>query len=89
VPPVDPYETYAKGPSSLGAEGTVITPSDNDLDPVPKAIVLLSAGNLTIVPLGNDDADTLTFTAAPCGFVPPFRVRRVTAATATVASIHD
>ncbi len=89
MPPVDPYEAYAKGPSSFGTVGAVITPGPTDLDPIPKAVICLSAGNITIVPMGNDDAETLAFVDVPAGFTPPFRVRRVTAATAAVASVKD
>ena len=46
--------------------------------PYPQAIVVTAAGNIVVLPMENDDDDTVTFTAAPCGFVPPFRVRRVT-----------
>lgn len=89
MPPTDPYEAYAKGPSSLGTKGVVITPSDSDLDPIPKAVVCLTGGNLTVVPMNNANSDTLQFVDVMAGFVPPFRVRRVTAATATVASVKD
>lgn len=89
MPPTDPYATYAKGPSSLGTKGAVITPSDSDIDPVPKCVVCLTSGNLTVVPLNNADGDTLQFVGVAAGFMPPFRVRRVTAATATVASVRD
>lgn len=82
------YADYASGPSSFGKRGALITPSATDLEPIPKAVVCLSAGNVTIVPAGNANATELTFTGVPAGYVIPYRVRRVTAATATVATVQ-
>lgn len=70
--------------SSLGAKGRVITPGATGLDPPAKGVVCLTGGNITVVPIGDADADTLTFSGVPAGFVPPYRVGRVTAATATI-----
>ncbi len=85
----DPYEEFAKSPSSLGTTSRPVTPGAEDIDPIPKGVVCLTSGDLTVVPLGNADAVTLSFVGVPAGYVPPFRVRRVTAATATVATIED
>lgn len=80
------------GPSaaSFGSKSRPITPSDSvDLDPYAKAIVVTGFGNLVILPVENTDDTTITFTDAPVGFVPPFRVRRVyaTGTSASVATI--
>ena len=83
----DPLEFTQKTTDSLGTSGRIITPGATDLDPVAKAIVTLTAGNVTIVPVSNDNADTLAFVGLPAGWVSPYRVRRVTAATATIATI--
>ncbi len=87
----DPQSGYdVKGPFSFGTKGRVVTPSDTtDLDPYAKAVVVTAAGNLVILPVKNADGTTLTFTNAPVGFVPPYRVRRVlsTGTTASVATI--
>lgn len=85
----DPYAAYMRTPGSFGRQGRVVTPGANDLDPVPKAVTCLSAGNLTVVPFGNADADTLSYVGVQAGFTPPFIVRRVTAATAIVATVED
>lgn len=85
----DPYAAYVRTPGSFGRKGRVVAPGADDLDPVPKAITCLTAGNLTVVPFGNDDADTLSFLDVTAGFIPPFVVRRVTAATAIVATVED
>lgn len=85
----DPTEKFQPTPSSFGKKGRVITAGAADIDPIPKAIVTTSAGDLTVVPLNNADAVTIPFTGVPVGFVPPFVVRRVTAATATLATIED
>jgi hypothetical protein len=73
-------------------KGTAITPSDTvDLTSYANGIVVTAAGNLKLLPSQNDDADPITFTSAPVGFVPPFQVRRVfqTGTTASVASLDQ
>lgn len=85
----DPYDTFTPTPSSFGQKARIVTPGATDLDPVAKAVVCLTAGNITIVPADNDTAVTLAFVDVPAGFSPPYRVRRVTAATATVATVDD
>ena len=84
--PDDPW-LYADQITALGRKGATITPGSTDLDPVPKAIVCLSAGDVTIVPTDNDNAVTLSFSGCQVGFIPPYRVRRVTAATGTWATV--
>lgn len=72
---------------SFGKKARTITPGSNDLDPIAKAVVMLSAGDITLLPLGNGDSSTITFTGCPVGFIPPYQVRRVTACTGTCATI--
>jgi hypothetical protein len=74
--------------SGLGYRGEIITPGSTDLPSGTKAVVCLTGGDLTVVPYGNADGDTLSFVDVPAGFVPPYVVRRVTAATATVATVR-
>ena len=83
----DKYETWLDTPSTPGPKGRIITPGATDLDPVAKSIVTLTAGNVTVVPVGNANGVTLAFVDVPAGWVCPYRVRRVTAATATIATI--
>lgn len=83
----DPLEFTQKTTESLGTSGRIVTPGATDLDPVAKAVTALTAGNVTIVPVGNDNAVTLSFVGVSAGWVSPYRVRRVTAATATIATI--
>ncbi|ADZ70116.1 spike base protein, RCAP_Rcc01079 family [Polymorphum gilvum] len=85
----DPYATVAGGPDSFGRKARIVTPAASDIDPIPKAVVLCGPGDITVVPADNADGDTVAFTDVGAGFVPPFRVRRVTAATAVVATIED
>lgn len=73
--------------SDFGTVGAVVTPAATDLPADVKAVVCLTGGDLTIVPVGNADGDTLAFVGVTAGFMPPYRVRRVTAATATVATV--
>ena len=83
----DKYETWLDTPSTLGTSGRIVTPGASDLDPVAKAIVALTAGDVTIIPVGNANDKPLAFVGVFAGWVSPYRVRRVTAATATIATI--
>lgn len=77
------------GPTSYGRKGKIVTPGNADIPGEVKAVCCLTAGNITIVPEGNADADTLAFVGVPAGFTPPWRVRRVTAATCVVATVES
>lgn len=83
------YDEFPATPGGFGRKARIVTPSATDLDPIAKAVVCLTSGDITIVPPGNANGVTITFTGVPVGFIPPYRVRRVTAATATVATIDD
>jgi len=72
---------------NFGRKGAVITPAAADLDPIPKAVVMCTTGDITIVPDGNANATTITFTGCAVGFIPPYVVRRVTACSGTCASV--
>lgn len=85
----NPYDGIIPDEATFGRKGRVITPAATDLDPIAKSLVLLTAGDVTIVPADNADAATLAFVGLAAGAVIPFQVRRVTAATATVATIED
>ena len=80
---------YASGPSTFGTVGKIITPGPTDIAGDVKAITCLTAGNVTVVPVDNADGETLAYVGVHAGFSPPFRVRRVTAATAVVATVED
>lgn len=84
----DPHKNTVQSADSFGTVGRVITPGNVDLDPVPKTVCMLAAGNITIVPVGNADGETLTFTGLAAGAIVPYRPRRVTAATAQVATVE-
>lgn len=85
----DPYDSIQPNGQTFGRAGRLVTPGSSDLDPIAKGVVCLTAGDITIVPVGNANGDTLAFVGVPAGYVPPYQVRRVTAATATVATIED
>lgn len=81
---------YRPSGESFGRQGVLVTPGASDLaDGVCKALFVVAAGDVTFIPDGNDNADTITVSSAPIGLVIPFRVRRVTAATATVVAVYD
>lgn len=84
---VDPFKNTSGDLQAFGRRGLTITPGANDLTTVAKGLVVLASGNATIIPVDNADVDTLTFTGLSVGQVIPYQVRRVTAATATLASI--
>lgn len=46
-------------------------------------VVVTTAGDLDVVPYGNDDSNNILFVSAPVGFVPPFRVKTVKGSTTT------
>lgn len=85
------WNAGANTASSFGPKGRMVTPSDSvDLDPVAKAIQVVSAGNLVYVPEGNDPGSVITVTGAPVGLIPFHRVRRVMATgTTAVVSTSD
>jgi hypothetical protein len=83
----DPFASNADTPQSFGRLGAVITPGASNLAVFPKAVVCLTGGDVTVVPVNNADGATLSFVGLPAGYIIPYRVRRVTAATAIVASI--
>lgn len=76
---------------TFGRTGRAITPDDNaDMPGGPvKAVVALSAGNLSVLPA--DSATAIAFTGVVAGFMPPYIVRRVmaTGTTVAVATVED
>ncbi|WP_316214307.1 hypothetical protein [Bradyrhizobium sp. SZCCHNR2032] len=84
----DPYKNAGGDLQSFGRRGTVVTPGSSDLPNIAKGLVVLAAGDATIIPVDNVDSGTLSFTGLSAGAVIPYQVRRVTAATATLATIE-
>lgn len=84
---------FNANPGSFGSKGVAITPSDStDLPSGPvKAVTVIVAGNLSIVPTGNANGDPINYVGVAIGFIPPYQVRRVlaTGTTATVRTIED
>ena len=84
----DPYKNMGADLQSFGRRGRVVTPGSTDLTDVAKGLIVLSAGDATIIPVDNSDSGTLAFTGLSVGQIIPYQVRRVTAATATLATIE-
>jgi len=82
------WNEQVSGGNDFGTIGEVVTPAASDLPADTKSIVCLTSGDVTVVPFGNSDGDTLAFVGVSAGFLVPYRVRRVTAATATVATVR-
>ncbi|MGQ4273386.1 spike base protein, RCAP_Rcc01079 family [Terrihabitans sp. B22-R8] len=83
-----PFPNYSRGPNSLGTRMRVIAPGNANLDPVPKTVTHLTGGDITIVPFANPDGEAIAFKGVPAGWIAPCVVRRVTAATGTVATVE-
>lgn len=82
------YTAYYSTGDSFGTTSRAVTPGSTDLNPIPKAVVCATAGDISVVPADNANNDVVAFIDVPAGFIPPFRVRRVTAATATVYTVE-
>lgn len=79
---------WAVSPStydSFGKSGRVITPAGTNLDPIAKSVVMLSAGDITIIPAGS--STSLSFSGLSAGYIIPYQIRQVTACTGTCATI--
>lgn len=76
-----------QGQDSFGFRGRNVSPADTDLAPIAKSVVMLEAGDITVVPAENANSATIAFSGLPAGYIIPFRVRRVTACTGTCATI--
>lgn len=90
----DSYTPFSKNPGGLGLNSAAVSKSDTvDFTSYPKGIVVTATGDLVVLPLkaADDGAHLITFSSAPCGFIVPFRVRRVqsTGTTASTATIED
>jgi hypothetical protein len=81
------FSDFSTTPDSPGVSARAITPGSSDISPRPRRVVVLATGNATIVPEGNANEVTITFTGLPVGYILPYYVRRVTAATATLATV--
>lgn len=70
---------------SFGKSARLVTPAGTNLDPIAKSIVMLAAGDITVIPAGS--SASLAFTGLPAGYTVPFQVRQVTACSSTCATI--
>jgi hypothetical protein len=81
------WNQTANSADSFGRKGRTVTPGSSDLDPIAKSVVMLTAGDITIIPDGNANGSTLVFEGLSAGYIIPYVVRRVTACTGTCATI--
>lgn len=82
------YTSYANTPDSLGTRGVLVAASGSDMAGNIKALICIATGDITFIPVGNADNETITLTAVPALFIPPWRIRRVTAVTGTFYTIE-
>jgi hypothetical protein len=83
----DPWRTERPTLNSIGRRAVTVVPSDSSDLAAYGRVVLLTAGNVNVLPVDNADSDTEPFVGLPAGYVIPFLVRRVlaTGTNATVA----
>lgn len=81
------WNTGGASSSSFGRKARAVTPGNTDLDPIAKSIVMRATGDITVIPAGNQDGETISFTGLPAGYIIPFVVRRVTACSSSCATI--
>ncbi len=85
----NPY-TSSRRKAARHPKGVTVVASDTvDLAAYAAGLVVITAGNIKYLPSQNADADTITVTAAPVGFIIPHQVRRVfaTGTTGAVATL--
>ena len=86
----NPY-TAGRRKSARHPKGVLVVASDTaDMTSYAAGLVVVTAGNIKYLPSQNADADTITVTAAPVGFIIPHQVRRVfaTGTTGAVATLE-
>lgn len=87
---ITPSSSYPTDAVSPGRLLRAVTPGAADLPAgACKALLILSAGDVTFIGERNADDEVFTLTGASAGAIIPLRIRRVTVATATVAAIYD
>jgi hypothetical protein len=80
---LDPYSGERPGLNSIGKKLIAVTPADGaDLARYGRP-TCLAAGNLTLWPATNADAEAFTFTGVPAGWVSPVLARRILATGTT------
>jgi hypothetical protein len=91
----DPYVAgWPADIDALGNNSAAVTPSDTvDFASYPKAILVVAAGSLVVLPLKapDDGAHLITIAHVEPQFIVPFRVRRVmaTGTSASVVAVTD
>lgn len=81
------YQNAGGALQDQGRKLSAVTPGPDDLPEVAKALLVLAAGNVTLVPVDNDDSETFQIIGCTAGQYIPIITRRVTAATATIAAV--
>lgn len=91
-PELDRYQ-FEGGLSTQCRRAFLASPSNTaDLPAYSKAIFVTSAGNICVVPVGNDDAVTVTFPVAANEVFTFCQVRRIMATGTTASGLivgHD
>jgi hypothetical protein len=82
------FQSFSRSASTLGTRMRVAVPGAQDLEPIAKTVTHLTGGDITIVPLGNPDDEPISFTGVAAGWIAPCVVRRITAATGSVATVE-
>lgn len=87
-PALRPKSTQDDSRNTYGNACAVITPGATDQIASNglyyKYFVMANTGDVTFVPYGNADANTVTLTGLPSGTMIPGRIRRILSATAPI-----
>lgn len=86
--PDDPWKNSGDMTSQI-RKLQAVTPAATDFSRVARAVVILSAGDVTLIPADNAVGEAFSFTGLSAGTILPIMTRRITAATATVAITAD
>lgn len=85
-------QSFPATPMTYGRRGRLVTPSNTtDLPGPVKAVVVVGAGNVSVLPISNPDDEPIVFIGCEMGFIVPYQIRRVlaTGTTATVWTCED
>lgn len=82
----DDFSGYNKGLTSPATKLRAVTPADgSDLDPIPRALWVGTAGNVAII--AADDSSAVTLSNVPAGAVLSVRAKRVMSTNTTASNI--
>lgn len=82
------WDRKAYRDTAFGRMGRLVTVGADLNESVVKGVVMSAAGDITVIPVDGSDGDALAFSGVESGFMPPFKVKKVTAATVSVYTVE-